>query len=129
MKILLATLVIFVGLLGFPAAGWSEGGARISDFERYKSSPKTIPLTEYRILMTRLIGTYEGIGWINALNDQEGRPPVFCPPPDFKITVKYLRGMLDEEIRIHTFSKKPYPPNSPMDAIVMFAARARFPCK
>jgi len=128
MKKFLAILVFYVALVGIPAAGLAKG-ARLSDFERYKNADKTVSLTEYELLMNRLIGTYEGIGWVNALNDQEGRSQVFCPPPDFIISVDYLRGMLDEEIRVHTFSKRPYPQDSPMDAIVMFAARARFPCK
>ena len=63
------------------------------------------------------------------LNDKEGRPKVFCPPSNLKIKPDYLRGMLDEEIRVHTFSRRPYPQNMPMDALVMFAARARFPCQ
>jgi len=123
MKKPLAILVIYLCLAGVPTAGWAKG-ARVSDFERYKSGDKAVSLTEYQLLMNRLIGTYEGIGWVNALNEQEGRPRIFCPPPDFIISLDYLRRMLDEEIRVHTFSKNPYPQNMPMDAIVMFAARA-----
>jgi hypothetical protein len=36
--------------------------------------------------------------------------------------------MIDEELRVHSFSSEPYPPDLPMGAVVMFAARARFPC-
>ena len=62
MKKFLATLVIYVGFVGIPTAGLAQG-ARVSDFERYKKSNKTVSLTEYEFLMNRLIGTYEGIGW------------------------------------------------------------------
>ena len=124
----LAILVVCVGLLSIPSESVAKG-SRISDFERYKSSDRTISLTEYKLLMTRLIGAYEGIGWVNALNDKEGRPQIFCPPPDYVISTDDLRGMLDEEIRIHSFSAKPYPKNMPMEAVVMFAAINRYPCK
>jgi len=123
-------IVLVIGL--YAAWGATPGlaqGARINDFERYKTSDETITMSEYNLLMNRLIGTYEGIGWVNALNDQEGKPQIFCPPADFTITVDYLRGMLDEEIRAHNFSSKPYPDDMPMDAIVMFAASSRFPCR
>jgi len=122
--------VLVIGL--YVACGATPGlakGARINDFERYKTSDETITVSEYDWLMNRLIGAYEGIGWVNALNDQQGKPQVFCPPDDFVISKDYLRGMLDEEIRAHNFSSKPYPDDMPMDAIVMFAAQSRFPCR
>jgi len=124
----LAILFVCVGLLGVPSESLAKG-TRISDFERYKSSDKTVSLTEYKLLMGRLLGAYEGIGWVNALNDQEGRPQIFCPPPDFVISMDHLRGMLDEEIRVHTFSTKPYPQDMPMEAVVMFAAITHYPCE
>ncbi len=85
MKKLLAILVFYVALVGIPSAGLAQG-ARISDFERDKSGGKTVSLTECKLLMNRLIGTYEGIGWVNALNEREGRKQIFCPPSDFVIS-------------------------------------------
>jgi len=128
MKRFLVLLTISAGIIWFPASGFAKG-ARISDFETYKKSDETVTLTKYKYLMHRLIGAYEAIGWVNVWYEEKKKPLFFCPPDDFRITPKYLRKMLDDEIRDHNFSSKPYPADMPMDAIVMFSALKHFPCK
>ena len=128
MKTLLAILTLCVVLLG--GAMTAQAGNTIGDYESFKDGGgKSLTFSELDLMDIRLLGAYEAIGWVNVLYVQEKKPPVFCPPDEYVITVKDLREMLDAEIRDHNFSTQPYPKDMPMEAIVMFASMTRFPCR
>lgn len=128
MKTLL-TIISFV-LFAMIVTPAQAGGNRIKDYEILKETGgKKMTFPEIDLMLLRLIGAYEAIGWVNVLYMEEKKPPVFCPPDDYVLTVADLKVMLDTEIRDHTYSDRPYPDDMPMEAIVMFAAQAKFPCR
>jgi hypothetical protein len=91
--------------------------------ERYNDFKNNVPqFKDY------LVGVGRGIFWANAVLRATGRPRLFCMPENLKLDEGIILSLVDQEIRDPS-SGKSWGSDAPVEMIMAFAFKNRFPCK
>jgi hypothetical protein len=78
---------------------------------------------------TRMIqwmgGLYSGVLWSNAEATARGQPPIFCPPPQARMTGQGVANLMMAQLRGGAQPAR----NQPLGAVVVSVLKAAFPCR
>ncbi len=101
----------------------------IDTFNEWKYNEESLDVTLFDLLKIRLNGVYEGLGWANTMNEDEGRAPLFCQPGDLLVEDEFILGMIETELQNPSFrGVEVYPSDTPVELVLLNAARNVFPC-
>lgn len=107
----------------------ATAGVTLKEYRAILKDNKKKPLTRFQLLAQHIGGVYEGFEWANAYLRSRVKPQVYCRPKKRKVGIKALIGFLEAELRKPSIGKgKRYKPNVPIEAVLLTALRARWPC-
>lgn len=113
----------------FISAGPATAGVTLKEYRAILKDTKKKPLTRFQLLAQHIGGVYEGFEWANAYLRSRVKPQVYCRPKKRKVGIKALIGFLEAELRKPSIAKgRRYRPNVPIEAVLLTALRARWPC-
>ncbi len=113
----------------FIGAGPAAAGVTLKEYRAILKDTKKKPLSRFQLLAQHIGGVYQGFEWANAYLRSRVRPQVYCRPKKRKVGVKALLGFLEAELRKPSIGKgRKYRPNVPIEAVLLTALRARWPC-
>ena len=122
-------LALTVVACAFLASGPASAAVTLKEYRAILKDKKRQPLTRFQLLAQHIGGVYEGFEWANAYLRSRVKQQVYCRPKKRKVGVKALLGFLEAELRKPSIGKgKAYKPNVPIEAVLLTALRARFPC-
>ncbi len=104
----------------------------IDTFNEWKYNEESMDATLSEFLRIHLNATYEGLDWANAMLEEQGMAPLFCPPGDLVVQDELIIGMIETELQNPSFggigALEVYPSDIPIELILLKAARNVFPC-
>lgn len=101
----------------------------IDTFNEWKYNEESVDATMFDLLKLHLNATYQGLDWANVINKEEEMAPLFCPPPDLVVQDELIIGMIETELQNPSLGGvEAYPPDIPVELILLYAARNVFPC-
>ncbi|MCZ6862378.1 MAG: hypothetical protein O7I42_19255 [Alphaproteobacteria bacterium] len=113
----------------FLTGSLATAGVTLKEYRAILKDNKKKPLTRFQLLAQHIGGVYEGFEWANAYLRSRVKPQVYCRPKKRKVGIKALIGFLEAELRKPSIGKgKRYKPNVPIEAVLLTALRARWPC-
>lgn len=113
----------------FLGAGPAAAGVTLKEYRAILKDTKKKPLTRFQLLAQHIGGVYEGFEWANAYLRSRVKPQVYCRPSKRKVGIKVLIGYLEAELRNPSVGKgRRYKPGVPIEAVLLTALRARWPC-
>ena len=96
----------------------SFGGMTVKDYQEFKKDKNSLDWY--------FNGLGNGFGFSNTELQSRGLSPIYCPPPDLRITKEMLQSMLDR--RIKEFSNKPKYEELQIEPIIMSKLTELYPC-
>ena len=125
----LKVLVIAAVACTFFATSPTAAGVTLKEYRAILKDDKKISLTRFQLLAQHIGGVYEGFEWANAYLRSRVKPQVYCRPKKRKVGVKALLGIIGAELQKPSLGKgRKYRPNVPIEAVLLTALRARWPC-
>ncbi len=101
----------------------------IDAFNEWKYNEESVDATKFFLLKLHLNAVYQGLDWANVMNKDEGRAPLYCPPPDLVVEDELIIGMIETELQNPSLGgAEVYPSDIPIELILLKAARNVFPC-
>lgn len=122
-------LVLAVAACAFLNASPASAAVTLKEYRAILKDKKKKPLTRFQLLAQHIGGVYEGFEWANAYLRSRVKPQVYCRPKKRKVGIKTLIGFLEAELRNPSIGKGgKYKPGVPIEAVLLTALRARWPC-
>lgn len=76
-------------------------------------------------LISWMGGVYSGLIWSNAEWTARGQAPLFCPPPQAKMTGQRVMNLMTAQLRTGAQPSR----DQPLGAVIVSALKTAFPCR
>ena len=102
----------------------------IDEFEKVKKNRRPRLLYRYEIVVQHLGGVFEGFEWSNAYLRRRGQVPLYCRPRNRQVGMSQVMAYIEAELKRPSIKRiKKYRPDTPIEAVMLTALRARWPCR